>query len=149
MASPGPKRPLGASLSTLQDAAAAAPPASPNPAELWMASSGRLRIGPDGVPLKFSLTKLAQAKALAAKVSSSSGGGGGSSGAEARAPEHKSLLQQDGAAAPKAAADGSGGGGSDKILSHHLQLLSALVGPEAVAELGLGCVFPSPCTTHA
>ena len=59
-------------LSTLTAEALSAPggaaPLSPREAELeaWMAPGGRLRIGADGVPIKFTLHKVAAAKSLSA-----------------------------------------------------------------------------------
>lgn len=115
------------------------PPASPNSQgpSLWMdPQSGRHRIGPSGIPLKFSLTKLAQAKALNEKYGSTgdagAGGGGGGGGVA------KQLPAEEGPALPSSALAAEGGG--DKIFSHHLQLLSSLIDPQALAALELGCV---------
>jgi hypothetical protein len=117
------------------------PPSSPNsqgPA-LWMdPQSGRHRIGPSGIPLKFSLTKLAQAKALNEKHGSTGDAGAGGGGGGVGGGAAKQLPAEEGPALPSSAPAAEGGG--DKIFSHHLQLLSSLIDPQALAALELGCV---------
>ena len=134
----------------------AAPPApSPKEAEVdsWMAPGGRLRIGSDGVPIKFNLHKVAAAKAAVKRVAASAAGGEASSppraGAAARptaasAPastaESSASTTLSGSSAPAPASPSSAGAAvSAADISHGLQLIAALVGDD-ISELDLGCV---------
>ena len=92
-----------------------------------MAPGGRLRIGSDGVPIKFNLHKVAASKALA-----------GAPPAPALFTTAPAPLPAPVAAAASPSLEETGGG-VDRVLSHHLQLLVALIGEEEVMTLELGC----------
>ena len=98
--------------------------------QLWMAPSGRLRIGSSGVPVKFRLEKAAAPSRVAASPARARVGDGTALGLSA---------SEEGAASSIALS--ATGGGMDRILSHHLQLLVGLVGQEAVMSLDVGCVL--------
>ena len=125
-------------LATQEPIKEAAP--SPTSQDTWLAPSGRLRIGAEGIPLKFQLVKVTQARAAAKAHSATEGqlrGGGGvlNSTTLARA------LEPTPSEAPSPTATAEGGVGIlDKALAHQLGLLSSLVGPEILKTLDVECV---------
>jgi len=109
----------------------------------YTAPGGRLRIGPDGVPLKFSL--LAQRAAASAHARAAAegpvpgGGTGGGAGGAGGGLAATAVLA--GATARAAAGAGERGAQVDAVLAHQLALLVALVGPKEAAALELADLY--------
>jgi hypothetical protein len=103
----------------------------------YTAPGGRLRIGPDGVPLKFSL--LAQRAAASAATRAAAAAAAGAPPDLAGGLAATSVL----AAATQRAAAGAGERGAqvDAVLAHQLVLLTALVGPREAAALELADLY--------
>jgi len=108
----------------------------------FTAPGGRLRIGPDGVPLKFSV--LAQRAAAApgaraASLAATAAAGAAAAASGAGGPAATAVL----AGATQRAAAGAAARGAqvDAVLAHQLQLLVALVGPKEAAALELADLF--------
>ena len=146
-----------------------APPPLSQAASWVSQSDGRLFMGHDNVPRKF--TELAASTGGAPRI----GGGTSKAGATKAGSSLRVALPAAAplAAAPRAAAargEGGGGGGGapaspsrggggeaplpsspspgdaatagvDRVLSHQLQLLAALIGADEVMKLSLGCVW--------
>ncbi len=133
--------------------------------EAWMAPGGRLRIGSDGVPVKFNLHKVAAAKAVATAALRGSPSPPSATRRSAASSSVQVLLRSsDGvstttttaAAAAAAAAvthdskatmsttatttttTTTSASSSSAEINHGLQLLVALVGEPAMSQLGLG-----------
>lgn len=114
------------------------PPAPSSPAETkidaWLAPGGRLRIGSDGIPIKFNMHKIASAKKLVAA------GGGGLLAATtlSAAPGASAGATSVGAAA----APRAGAAPAEKTaIPQQLTLFISLLGEHAVEEYGLRCVL--------
>lgn len=118
---------------------------SPTSQETWMASSGRLRIGPTGIPLKFQMGKVTQARSILKEEASSTSASTSSlllsphrleRGSESMVPPGSPTV------GPGVGEGGALGGavGLDKLLTHQLHLLSTLVGPEVLKTLDVECV---------
>ena len=124
---------------------------SPTSQETWMASSGRLRIGPTGIPLKFQMGKVTQARSvLKEEASSTTTTSSSSSSFSLPLTPHRLERGSEALVPPASPTAGSGGGeggggtggavGLDKLLTHQLHLLSTLVGPEVLKTLDVECV---------
>ncbi len=117
---------------------------SPTSQETWMASSGRLRIGPTGIPLKFQMGKVTQARSILREEASST-----SASSSLPLSPHRlergseSMVPPGSPTVGPGVGDGGGVGGAvglDKLLTHQLHLLSTLVGPEVLKTLDVECV---------
>ena len=118
-----------------------------------MSSTGRLRIGAEGIPLKFQMVKVSQARAALKSRPASMGITRVGGGSELAASKTTSLLEP--AAHDETSASGvlpgeKGAAMADKVLIHQLGLLGSLVGPELLETLDLECVIRifAPCATR-
>ena len=141
--------------------ASIAPSAGPRgDVRAWMAPGGRLRIGPDGVPIKFTLrttSKGPRAGAAGAGHAATAPGGAASLADPSHRGNASSSVGYKHAHGDDAYEYGGGDEGfvpdaynlaskvaadktHDNELSHHLRLIVALVGPVAAVDLSLSCV---------
>ena len=131
-----PKLPAALASSTVRSGGIAAKGSSADAAldlSVYMAPGGRLRIGADGVPLKFALAaaKGGAAAATARAIALASAETLGATAVVAAA------AQRVGAGRSSAGATGVGAGAVDAVLAHQLSLLVALVGRDSAAALDL------------
>ena len=112
--------------------------------EAWMAPGGRLRIGSDGVPVKFNLHKVAAARAVATAALRSSPSPSSAQQllrSTTTAVTHDSqatLMSQSTTTTTTATTSTTSVSSSTAEINHGLQLLVALVGEPAMSQLGLG-----------